>query len=161
MRRVRWRWVAAATAAAIALLSVLPRPTPTASQAVAAVTVPPPRLVARTVFAPRPAAIAPRASVVESRGGDVEIARRMNIVRSSSDAGMNGAMQALVRQVRRHAGRVRNPPALRALLAEQRSWLRQRAQSCGRRAGEARDACFRRYTRLREGVLRGRLDLPH
>lgn len=83
-----------------------------------------------------------------------------------SDASLGRTYGTLVGQVRSRARRGPEPPALRSLRAEQRTWLAQRERTCSARApagrqfwGAERGRCLAQLARHRERILRGRLNI--
>jgi uncharacterized protein YecT (DUF1311 family) len=82
-----------------------------------------------------------------------------------NDADLNRTYRALIAQLRREAGGVREPRAVLALRVEQRAWVNDRDRACRSTAdatsgalwGAERIPCFARMSAQREAVLRRRL----
>jgi uncharacterized protein YecT (DUF1311 family) len=83
----------------------------------------------------------------------------------STDAQMTRVYQDVIAGYRRAAGGEREPPAVRALRAEQRQWLVSRDRLCRARTrgregalwGAARVPCFAEMAALRTNALASRL----
>ncbi|HEY0777961.1 MAG TPA: lysozyme inhibitor LprI family protein, partial [Gemmatirosa sp.] len=81
-----------------------------------------------------------------------------------SDVSLQRTYDALIRGLRQRAGGVAEPPAVRALRAEQRAWVDARDRACAREAplsqprwGVVRARCFAGFSSRRAALLAARL----